>query len=121
MKHDSSKGKEAMLDNLHKALGNITIACKNTGIARQTYYDWLSRDKDFAAAVDEVMEERGDFVENALDKLIQAGNPAAIIFYCKTKLKNRGFVERQEIDASIADSTMTIDELKALIAQRGNH
>jgi hypothetical protein len=33
-------------------------------------------------------------------KQIQEGNTACIIFYCKTKLKHRGFVERQEVDHS---------------------
>ena len=40
---------------------------------------------------------RGLRRESHLHKLIRDGNPAATIFFLKTKGKNRGYVERQEI------------------------
>ena len=38
-----------------------------------------------------------DFAETHLHKLIQEGNPAATIFFLKTKGKRRGYVETQDI------------------------
>ena len=38
-----------------------------------------------------------DFAESALHDNIKNGKEASIIFYLKTKGKNRGYVERQEI------------------------
>ena len=88
--------KKAMVAAMEKALGVVTTACKTVGISRQTHYNWLN-DPDYAAAIEDVSEVAVDFAESHLHKLIKEGNPAATIFFLKTKGKNRGYVERQEI------------------------
>lgn len=88
--------KKAMVAAMEKALGVVTTACKTVGISRQTHYNWL-QDPDYAAAIEDVSEVAVDFAESHLHKLIKEGNPAATIFFLKTKGKNRGYVERQEI------------------------
>ena len=89
--------KKAMLEALEKALGVITQACKAVGIHRSTHYDWMQTDDTYRAAVEDIQEVAVDFAESHLHKLIKEGNPAATIFFLKTKGKNRGYVERQEI------------------------
>jgi hypothetical protein len=88
--------KKAMVAAMEKALGVVTTACKTVGISRQTHYNWL-QDPDYAAAIEDVSEVAVDFAESHLHKLIKDGNPAATIFFLKTKGKGRGYVERQEI------------------------
>ena len=88
--------KKAMIAAMEKALGVVTTACKTIGISRQTHYNWL-KDPDYAAAIEDVSEVAVDFAESHLHKLIKEGNPAATIFFLKTKGKNRGYIERQEI------------------------
>lgn len=85
---------------LEKSLGVVQTACKKSGLSRTTYYNWRTKDPDFAKAVDEVQNVALDFAEDALFQSIQRGNVAAIIFYLKTKGKERGYVERQEIVGS---------------------
>lgn len=85
---------------MQKTAGNISSACNATKLSRSWYYKEIENNPDFAEAVKDITEATGDFVETALMKQIQEGNTACIIFYCKTKLKNRGFVERQEVDHS---------------------
>lgn len=92
--------KANFLSALEKTLGVVQTACKKTGISRTTYYNWRSKDEAFAKAVDEVQNVALDFAEDALFTSIQKGNVAAIIFYLKTKGKERGYVERQEIVGS---------------------
>jgi hypothetical protein len=89
--------KKAMLQALEKALGIVTQACKVVGISRQTHYNWMNSDEDYKTAVEDLGDVALDFAESKLHKLIDSGNPAATIFYLKTKGKNRGYVERQEI------------------------
>lgn len=89
--------KKAMLEALEKALGIVTQACKMVGIHRSTHYDWMNSDEDYKSAVEDLGDVALDFAESKLHKLIDSGNPAATIFYLKTKGKNRGYVERQEI------------------------
>ena len=78
-------------------MGNVTLACKNVGIARSTYYDWLDKDLQFKKDVEEICEVQLDFVESKLFNAIDKENITAIIFYMKCKGKHRGYVERQEI------------------------
>ena len=89
--------KKALLEALEKSLGVITQACKMVGVHRSTHYDWMKTDDEYKAAVEELSEVAVDFAESHLHKLIRDGNPAATIFFLKTKGKNRGYVERQEI------------------------
>lgn len=98
IKKKSAKAKA--LAALKKSAGNITAACNAAGVSRSWFYVERDSDPEFASAINEVAEETGDFVETALIKQIQEGNTACIIFFCKTKLKHRGFVERQEVDHS---------------------
>ena len=89
--------KKALLEALEKTLGIVTTACKIVGISRQTFYSYLKEDKDFAKAVKEIDNVVLDFAESQLHKQIKDNNTSSTIFYLKTKGKNRGYVERQEI------------------------
>jgi hypothetical protein len=89
--------KKALVEALEKSLGVVSTACKAASISRDTHYRWLKEDPEYKTAVEELSEVAVDFAESHLHKLIRDGNPAATIFFLKTKGKNRGYVERQEI------------------------
>lgn len=89
--------KKALLEALEKSLGVVTTACKLVGIDRTTFYRYVKEDEEFAQAVKSIDNVTLDFVESQLHKQIKDGNTSATIFYLKTKGKDRGFVERQEI------------------------
>lgn len=91
--------KKKMLEALQKSLGVVTSACEKCHVSRQTHYNWIKTDPEYAAAVEDIVERSLDFGESHLHKLIQAGNPAATIFFLKTKARDRGYVEK----ASTAD------------------
>jgi len=92
--------KRAMLEALDKSLGIVSTAAKTAGIDRTTHYNWLKDDPEYKSAVDQIQEGVIDFAESHLYKLIKEGNPAANIFYLKTKGKSRGYIERQEVEVS---------------------
>jgi hypothetical protein len=104
-----NRKKTSMLEALRNTLGNVTMACKVTNITRQTHYEWMHTDPDYKTEVESILDEQGDFVENKLLQAIKDGDTTAIIFYCKTKLKNRGYTEKQEVDMN-ADITITVAE-----------
>ena len=89
--------KKAMITALEKALGVITLACKEVGIARQTHYEWYKEDPEYHAAVDATADIALDFAESKLHGQVSKGDTTAIIFYLKTKGKHRGYVERYEV------------------------
>ena len=94
---DNSATKKTMLENLEKALGVVTVAARNTGIHRDTHYNWMLSDEEYKAKVAALREVAVDFAEAQLHKLIKEGNVAATIFFLKTQGKNRGYIERQEV------------------------
>lgn len=104
--------KKRFLIELAKSKGIISMACENTGIVRNSFYQWLKKDTAFKKEVENVNEQTIDFVEGQLFKLISGAkygdkivppDTAAIIFYLKTKAKSRGYVERQELTGKDGD------------------
>jgi hypothetical protein len=89
--------KEAFLEALEKSMGIVSQATKKVGIDRTTPYRWMKEDSEFDDKVMEIQNVVGDFAETKLYELVNDGVPSAVIFLCKTKFKNRGYVERQEI------------------------
>lgn len=89
--------KELMIQAMKSSLGNISGSTDQVGINRNTHYNWMKDDPQYAQDIKDCLERSIDFAEASLMKNIQDGNTTATIFYLKTKGKNRGYIERQEI------------------------
>ena len=89
--------KKKVLEALEKSFGVVTTACKAVGVSRTQFYQWLKDDAEFKKQVDDINNIALDMAESQLHKQIINGNTSATIFYLKTKGKNRGYVERQEL------------------------
>jgi hypothetical protein len=99
--------KKSLLKAMVKSLGNVTEACKETGLNRDSYYKYYNTDEKFKQTVRDIAEMRLDHVEKQLDKLIDDLDSKAITFFLKTKGKQRGYIERTEIDAQVQDNRLT--------------
>ena len=93
------QAKNRMLLALKASLGVVSPALNQAQVGRNTYYQWIKEGSDvfdpfFVAQVKELNNVVHDFAEHSLHKLILAGNVAATIFYCKTQMKNRGYIEK---------------------------
>ena len=86
--------KKTLINALEKSLGVVSTACKKAKVSRQTFYNWIDQDKEFAKAVNDITEIALDFAESKLHELIRENNVPAILFYLKTKGKKRGYVEK---------------------------
>jgi len=78
--------------------GIISIIAERMNAGRTATYDYINKHK-FAEAM--VLEERSktkDLAETNLIQLIKAKDFKAIQFFLRTIGKNRGFVEKQEIE-----------------------
>ena len=90
--------KEKLLKALAETQGLIYHACKKAGnISRSTYYRYMREDKEFAQAVEDIKEAQIDYVEGELIKNISRGKETSIIFYLKSKAKERGYAEKLDI------------------------
>ena len=104
--------KKAIIEALEKSLGVVTTACKIVGIGRTTFYGWMKEDEVFAERVEDIQNIALDFVESKLFENIKDGKTSEMIFYLKTKGKDRGYVERQEITG--ADGMPTKFEIEII-------
>lgn len=97
----TARKRAQLLEAYRRAMCNVTLACKSLGISRRTFYMWREADKALAAELDDIKDEARDFIENALYKRIEAGDTTAIIFACKTMLRDRGYVESQSHSVTV--------------------
>jgi hypothetical protein len=104
--------KTAMLDALEKCLGVVSYACKLVQIDRASHYRWMIEDVEYKAKVDVIMEMTLDFAENSLYSQIKDGNTTATIFFLKCKGKERGYVEKQEVEHSGSLGITIIDDIQ---------
>ena len=93
--------KVAMIKALEKSLGIVTTACKTTGTPRGTHYKWMKEDEEYARQARDLDDIVLDFAESQLHKQIKNGNTTATIFMLKTKGRERGYIERKEIEQDI--------------------
>ncbi len=101
--------KANLLESLEKALGVVTTACKTAGCSRETFYKYCREDEEFKTKVEDVSNITLDFAESQLHKQIMDGNTTATIFYLKTKGKNRGYIERSEIQQETTYKSLDIN------------
>jgi hypothetical protein len=59
--------------------------------------EFIERNPALKQAADDVLEVKKDMAESELNKHIQKGNLTAIIFFLKTRAKDRGYVESMDI------------------------
>ena len=103
--------KKLMIEALKSELGVVTAACEKVSISRETHYNWRKTDENYKEEAEAILDMILDFAENSLYKQINKGNTVATIFLLKTKGKNRGYVEKQEIEHSGGVKQFTIIEV----------
>lgn len=90
--------KTAVVAEIIRCKGFKTVACTNVKLNPRTFRQWMADDAEFRQAVEDAVEIARDFrddkAEQKLFEQVEGGDTTAIIFYCKTRLKNRGYTER---------------------------
>jgi len=106
----TAEGKADFLRAFEAKAGNVKVACAAMAMPRTKYYAWRHSDPAFAQAVDDVLEGLKDFAESKLMVNIQQGKEASIFFFLKCKAKDRGYIERVDINHS---ATLTLEAVLA--------
>ena len=99
---------EQMIEAIYEAKGIIAVAARKVGCTRQTFYEYKGKYPELKAAYDDINEVTKDQVENQLllhifglkdtaGNYVLAPNLTAAIFYAKTKMKDRGYVEHSTL------------------------
>ena len=105
------KGKEEVLQQLNNNSGIVASACKAAGISRYTFYEWCKNDPEFAEKDEDIKKLQKDFCEALILKKMKEGDTTMIIFYAKTKMKDRGYIERQEFTGADGRPRVTAQQI----------
>ena len=106
--------KEALKQAIKHYKGNVSEIAESLSVSRQTVYNHLKEDEDMWSLLTDARENIIDFAESKLSKLIEQENAQVIMFTLKTLGKNRGYVEKSEIDQT--QKTINIIEVPKLDA-----
>ncbi len=89
--------RDQVLEAVKDSKGFITMIAKRLGCSRKHVYSLLKKYPAAADAVEDERETTKDWVEGKLLQRIEKNDTTALIFYAKTQMKDRGYVERQEM------------------------
>jgi hypothetical protein len=109
-----SKEKITFLKALENGMGIITNALEACNVPRAKYLIWYNNDEEFSKMVLQIQEKQIDFVESKLLEKINNGDTQAILFYLKTKGKDRGYTEKPQID----DNKNVVININALLPRK---
>ncbi len=103
-----------------KNAGRIQASCEKAKQNRSTYYAWLEKSPKFKKGCYEAIENLKDFVEGKILTHIKSPDNKISAdmckFYAKTKMRDRGYVEKQELDVSDNRTRIVIEK-----ADNGNN
>lgn len=105
--------KKELLNALRESMGNVSHACKKCEITRQYFYKLCREDEVFENEYKNILEEMKDYAESKLFELITNLNPAAIMFFLKTKARDRGYSEKLEVVSEGQPLRQIFDEINS--------
>ncbi len=85
---------------IRKNHGLLFLAAQSLGCTVHTIYNYRNKYPKVRAAIEEEEGKINDVAESALYRGILNGESWAVCFRLKTKAKDRGYVERSELEVS---------------------
>ncbi len=89
-----------IVDALYVCNGNRKATAQFLGMSESGLRGRIKNSIFIQQNLEYMLSSIGNFVEDKLLEKIDEGDTRAIIFYAKTKLKDRGYVEKQEVEHS---------------------
>jgi len=94
---------DEIINAIEATNGMVYLAAKKLGCTPQTIYNRARKTNSIRQAIDNARAIMLDFAEQKLRQSIINGDPWAVQFILKTLGKNRGYVERQELQHNIKE------------------
>lgn len=92
---------EAIAEVYRKNLCNLSTTATALDIDRRTLYNWREADPELQKMLDQCFESLCDRAETEIYKKLLAGDPTMLIFFAKTRMRNRGYIEKQDVNYSL--------------------
>jgi hypothetical protein len=102
--------------------GLISLMAQRLGCHSNTVRNYIARHPTLKAAIDQEREVLVDEAEFGLRKAVRDIQPWAVGLVLKTLGKDRGYVEKQQIEmsGSLDVSKLSDDELRAIVADKSS-
>ena len=93
------------------SFGNMSVIATRLAVTRSTVYNYKNGLKTVEKAILEEREVLKDFAESQIARRIADGSDRMIEFYAKTQMRDRGYIQRQDIAlAGVVDNMETLDD-----------
>jgi hypothetical protein len=99
---------EKVVEAIKGSKGFKTVIAKRLGCSYRHAFRLIEKYDSAQEALENEKEGMKDFTEGKLYQKIEAGDTTAIIFYAKTQMKDRGYVERKEVGGTGDDGAIII-------------
>tara|TARA_R110002020_G_scaffold470258_3_gene695956 strand:- start:909 stop:1265 length:357 start_codon:yes stop_codon:yes gene_type:complete len=100
---------EQIEDAIRKAGGFISTAAKSLKCTSKTIYNYIDRSSRLKEVVEEIRLEYNDLGEAALISNVKDKDRASVIFFNKTRNRDRGYAEKQDIDITSNEQPIKIN------------
>lgn len=90
-----------IVDAITSANGNLSTAALKLGCDRTTIYNYIQAYPKIQASVDEARYKLDDEIESVFHKKVLEGHTQELIFYMKTRMRNRGYIEKVTIEHTV--------------------
>jgi len=104
----------AMVDALTAHHGVVSRAARALGCSPRTIHAYMAKHEEVRNARTEAREELKDICEVSIFKAMAAGEAWACCFFAKTQMRDRGYIERQEVSTSGLSLSITPEQLAAM-------
>lgn len=86
---------------LKKQSGILSATADMLGCSRQALRGWIDKDPKLTEIYKNCVECLKDDVEAQFIKNIKSGKETSLIFFAKTKMRERGYIEKLNVEANI--------------------
>lgn len=80
--------------------GNFSSIARACGVTRVAVWDYVQRHPELQPLLKDAREARLDNGEHSLDRAVDAGEAWAVTLLLKTQGRDRGYVEKTEVDVN---------------------
>src|SRR5688500_9680883 len=111
--------REKLIHEIWANKGKVGLVAQRLGVTTATIYNYAKQYSTVKNAIDAARDHADellvDTAELKLHTSVLAGEAWAVRYTLGTKGRNRGYVERSELDVKVSDvSKLSDDELKAI-------
>lgn len=99
--------KEDWVQAIKNSQGIKSVIHDRLGSDYKTLMRYIEKYPELQELIDDEKRKMDDFAESKIYKLIKEEDRTMIIFYAKTKMKNRGYAERTELTGKDGGSIKT--------------